>query len=68
VNPTLVSTQQQFRAAIAEHNFDAVLADYRLTDWCGLDALTTLQRSGKDIPFLMVAGSLGEQGRSRRHS
>jgi hypothetical protein len=29
VNPTLVRTQQEFRAAIAEEHFDAVLADYR---------------------------------------
>lgn len=29
VNPTLVRTQQEFRAAIAKQDFDAVLADYR---------------------------------------
>ena len=61
VNPTLVRTQQEFRAAIAQEHFDAVLADYRLTAWCGLDALTELRRSGKDIPFLMVAGALAEE-------
>jgi two-component system, cell cycle sensor histidine kinase and response regulator CckA len=61
VNPTLVRTQQEFREAIAQEHFDAVLADYRLTDWSGLDALTELRNSGKDIPFLMVAGALGEE-------
>ena len=61
VNPTLVRTQQEFREAVAQEHFDAVLADYRLTDWSGFGRANRLRNSGKDIPFLMVAGVLGEE-------
>jgi two-component system cell cycle sensor histidine kinase/response regulator CckA len=61
VHPTWVRTQEEFRAAVGDRDFDAVLADYRLPSWGGLDALTELRRTGKDIPFLMVAGTLGEE-------
>jgi len=39
VEHTLVETREDFCSAIAGGNFDAVLADYRLPTWSGLDAL-----------------------------
>ena len=61
VEHTLVETREDFRAALAEKDFDAVLADYRLPSWSGLDALVELRRTGKDIPFLLVSGTVGEE-------
>jgi len=61
VNHTVVETREQFRSALAEENFDAVLADYRLPSWSGLDALADLRGLGKEIPFLLVTGTLGEE-------
>ena len=61
VEPTLVETPEEFRAALAENSFDAVLADYKLPNWSGLDALFELRGTGKDIPFLLVSGTLGEE-------
>ena len=61
VEYTLVETKEKFRAALAGNSFDAVLADYRLPSWSGLDALVELRRTGKDIPFLLVTGTLGEE-------
>jgi two-component system cell cycle sensor histidine kinase/response regulator CckA len=61
VEPTLVETREEFRAALAGNDFDAVLADYRLPNWSGLDALEELRRTGKDIPFLLVSGMVGEE-------
>jgi two-component system cell cycle sensor histidine kinase/response regulator CckA len=61
VEHTLVETREDFCSAIAGGNFDAVLADYRLPTWSGLDALLELRRTGKDIPFLLVTGTLGEE-------
>jgi DNA-binding NtrC family response regulator len=61
VKHTLVETREDFRAALAGNNFDAVLADYQLPNWSGLDALAELRRTGKDTPFLLVGGTLGEE-------
>src|SRR5262249_51866301 len=61
VNFTFGRTRQEFRDALAHQDFDAVLADYRLPAWCGLDALTELHSAGRDIPFLMVGRTLAEE-------
>ena len=61
VDHTLVETREQFRAALEEKNYDAVLADYRLPTWSGLDALAELRGLGNDLPFLLVTGTLGEE-------
>jgi len=58
---TLAQDKEQFLAALQETQFDAILADYRLPNWTGLDALKELRASGKDIPFLLVTGTLGEE-------
>ncbi|HTQ60987.1 MAG TPA: response regulator [Candidatus Solibacter sp.] len=58
---TLAQNRDQFLSALHEEKFDAILADYRLPNWTGLDALKELRASGKDIPFLLVTGTLGEE-------
>ena len=58
---TLVEDQQQFRRALGERDFGVVLSDYRLPNWTGLDALRELRASGKDTPFVVVTGTLGEE-------
>jgi two-component system cell cycle sensor histidine kinase/response regulator CckA len=58
---TLAENAEQFRRAIQEQTFDAVLSDYRLPNWTGLEALKELRAEGVDIPFLLVTGTLGEE-------
>ena len=38
-----------------------ILADYNLPQFTGLQALDYLQRSGLNIPFILVSGSIGEE-------
>ena len=57
----VVSTREDFLARVQERLYDVVLADNRLPDWSGMDALDLLRRHGKDIPFLLVTGTLGEE-------
>ena len=52
---------EQFTRRIGQASYDAVLSDFRLPGWNGLDALRELQRRGLDIPFLLVTGTLGEE-------
>jgi len=58
---TLACDRDQFLRAIRAEKFDAILADFRLPEWTGLDALKEVQKMGKDIPFLLVTGTLGEE-------
>ena len=56
----IVCRFEDFVRRISEDTFDAVLSDFRLPGWEGLDALHELQRRGRDTPFLLVTGTLGE--------
>ncbi len=61
VECTLAQDREHFLAALQTGSYDAILADYRLPGWTGLDALKEVRASGKDIPFLLVTGTLGEE-------
>jgi len=61
VEYTLAKDREEFLSALQNGRFDAILADYRLSSWTGLEALKELRASGKDIPFLLVTGTLGEE-------
>ncbi|HKV23234.1 MAG TPA: response regulator [Candidatus Acidoferrum sp.] len=61
VDSTIARDKEQFLSALRDGKYDAVIADYRLPSWNGLEALKELRASGKDIPFLLVTGTLGEE-------
>jgi PAS domain S-box-containing protein len=61
IDYVLAENREQFCLALQHEDFDAVLSDYRLPSWTGLDALHELRVTGKDIPFLLVSGTLGEE-------
>jgi signal transduction histidine kinase len=56
----LAATRKQFTELLAGHEYDLVLAAYRLPDWTGMDALRELRRLGIDIPFIIVTGALDD--------
>jgi two-component system cell cycle sensor histidine kinase/response regulator CckA len=53
--------QEQFCRAIRNDTIDAILADSEVGSRTGLEALKEVRESGKDIPFLLVTGTLGEE-------
>ncbi len=57
----VVSTREEFTPRLDAGSYDVILADYRLVGWTAMDALAEVQQRGKDIPFLLVTGSLGEE-------
>lgn len=61
VDHTLVENRREFREAVSQGEFDVVLSDYNLPSWSGLDAVRELRDAGKDIPFLLITGTLGEE-------
>ena len=39
---------------------DAILSDYQLPSWDGLQALRLVRERGLDVPFIIVSGAIGE--------
>lgn len=57
----VVQNEKEFSALVRANDYDLVIADYRLPNWTGLDALQRLQDLEKDIPLILVTGTLGEE-------
>jgi len=47
-------------AALADGDWDAVISDHNLPRFSSGEALQTLVRSGRVLPFLIVSGAIGE--------
>jgi two-component system cell cycle sensor histidine kinase/response regulator CckA len=56
----VISTSMAFIEKIQSKRYDLILADYRLPDWSGLEALRYLRNSGYQTPFILVTGTLGD--------
>lgn len=56
-----VETEDDFRQALAEQEWDAVLCDYSLPQFSVFEALRIVRESSLDIPFIVVSGSVSEE-------
>jgi len=56
-----VETAEQMRLALEKHAWDIVISDYKLPQFDGRAALKLLQETGRDIPFIVVSGTIGEE-------
>ena len=59
--PKIISTRAEFMEHLGRFPFDIVLADYRLPGWTGMDAFAAMREAGRDVPFILVTGILGEE-------
>jgi PAS domain S-box-containing protein len=57
----VVGTREGFEAQIRANSYDLVVADYRLPHWTGMDALALLREHEKEIPLILVTGTLGDE-------
>lgn len=55
-----VMTEEDFRKALGEDNWDVILSDYRMPHFDGPRALDIFRESNLDIPFIIVSGTIGE--------
>jgi two-component system, cell cycle sensor histidine kinase and response regulator CckA len=55
-----VETEQDFLAEI-KNLPDIILSDYSMPQFNGLRAAELLQKSGLDIPFILISGTVGEE-------
>jgi signal transduction histidine kinase len=59
VHTLRVDSKDAFAQALAEP-WDAIVSDYNLPGFTGLEALEILQALSLDLPFLLVSGEIGE--------
>ena len=56
-----VQTPDAFARRVGEREFDAIIADFTASGWNGLAPLELLQRADKNIPFILLTGTLHEE-------
>jgi len=56
-----VEDEWHFLEKLRTGTYDVIISDYNLPNWNGARALEELKRQGKDIPFILFTGSLGEK-------
>jgi len=59
--PHIIATRGEFLELLGRFPFDIVLAGYRLPGWTGMDAFAAMRQAGRDVPFILVTGTLGEE-------
>ena len=55
-----VDTAEAMRCALDRQPWDVVLCDYQMPRFSGLAALELLKATGRDLPFIIVSGTIGE--------
>src|SRR4051794_5720012 len=61
VSHTRVVTREEFSVALEAGPWDAIISDYMLPGFTGLDAFYRVQQRGLDLPFILVSGTIGEE-------
>ncbi len=56
-----VETAEQMRAALGKRDWDVIISDYKMPQFDGHAALKLLRDTGRDIPFIVVSGTIGEE-------
>ncbi|HEV7930324.1 MAG TPA: response regulator [Nitrosospira sp.] len=57
----LVSSREEYDAALAGRQFDLVLCDYNLPDYDGLSALKLARQMQPDTPIIIISGTVEEE-------
>ncbi len=56
-----VEDVEALQTAFEHERWDAVLSDFRLPGFTGLEALAVFRATGLDIPFIFFSGTIGEE-------
>ncbi|MBS1792337.1 MAG: PAS domain-containing protein [Acidobacteria bacterium] len=55
-----VETAEELEDALGAYQWDIVFSDYSMPHFDGMMALAIFNKSGIDIPFIMISGTIGE--------
>jgi CheY-like chemotaxis protein len=56
-----VETRKDFTAKLTQGGFDIILSDLAMPTFDGVSALEFAQKQCRDVPFIFVSGSVGEE-------
>ncbi len=56
-----VDSADEVRRALAEGAWDVVVSDWSMPGFGALEALAIVKASGRDLPFIIVSGTIGEE-------
>ncbi|MBN1251603.1 MAG: response regulator [Bacteroidales bacterium] len=56
-----VDTAHEMQKMLKEKTWDIVLSDYVMPHFNGSEALKVLKKTGIDIPFIVISGTIGEE-------
>ena len=56
-----VETADAMKAALERASWDIIISDYSLPAFSGPAALHVMQSTGRDMPFIIVSGTIGEE-------
>jgi putative nucleotidyltransferase with HDIG domain len=56
-----VETPEAMRAALGRQPWDLIICDFSLPRFSAPNALELLKKSGHDLPFIIVSGTIGEE-------
>ena len=56
-----VETAEAMRAGLARQAWDLIICDFSLPRFSAPNALELLKKSGLDLPFIIVSGTIGEE-------
>jgi signal transduction histidine kinase len=57
----IVQTAEKMEASLKGKAWDILLCDYQMPRFNGFEALKIFKRSGIDIPFIIISGTIGEE-------
>src|ERR1700728_1094481 len=58
---TVVSSRQEFQAALAQPDLDLILSDFSMPRFDGLSALQIAREGRPEVPFIFLSGTIGEE-------
>jgi PAS domain S-box-containing protein len=56
-----VETPEAMSASLSAKEWDVIISDHKMPHFDSFKALEILKESGKDIPFIIVSGTIGEE-------
>jgi diguanylate cyclase (GGDEF)-like protein/PAS domain S-box-containing protein len=56
-----IETPGELRAALQETSWDLILSDHSMPDFGSAEALSIVRELGRDVPFVIVSGEIGER-------
>jgi diguanylate cyclase (GGDEF)-like protein/PAS domain S-box-containing protein len=54
-------SREEFQDLTKKHRYDAILSDFALKGWSGMEALEQLRDAGNNTPFIVITNALGEE-------